>query len=131
MEDLVITFPDRIDIPDNKVANSRSTVRGMEDSVIIFPDRVDTPDNKSRHSDNKVANSRKSERVRSLDNLTKKVAKPSRVRGMEDSVITFPTKIDILDSKIARSLMEVQRVGGPNHLKPTLEMSRKEERSFG
>ncbi|GFY73276.1 hypothetical protein TNIN_228661 [Trichonephila inaurata madagascariensis] len=71
--------------------------------------RVDTP---ASSPDNKVANSR------------------SRVKVMEDPVIAFPDKVDTPDSKIARRLMEVQRVGGPHHLKSILEMSRKDERSF-
>ncbi|GFS52308.1 hypothetical protein TNIN_3661 [Trichonephila inaurata madagascariensis] len=71
--------------------------------------RVDIPDSSP---DNKVTNSW------------------SRVRGMEDPVITFPDKVDTPDSKIVRRLIEVPRVGGLHHLKSILRMSRKEERSF-
>ncbi|GFY59466.1 hypothetical protein TNIN_390971 [Trichonephila inaurata madagascariensis] len=101
----------------------------MEDSGHHLPGQSgSTPDSKVASSRSRVRGMEDPvitfpDRVYTPDN---KVANNrSRVRGMEDSVITFPTKIDILDSKIARSLMEVQRVGGPNHLKPTLEMSRK------
>ncbi|GFW79981.1 hypothetical protein TNCV_983901 [Trichonephila clavipes] len=99
----------RVGIPEsssnNIVNNSWSRIKGTDDPVITFPDRVDTLDSSP---DNKVANSW------------------SRVRGMEGPVITFPDKVDTPDSKIAWRLMEVQRVGGPHHLKSILETSRKE-----
>ncbi|GFS99157.1 hypothetical protein TNCV_822681 [Trichonephila clavipes] len=55
------------------------------------------------------------------------------IEKTRDPVTTFPDKVDTPDSKIARRLMRVQPVGGPNHLKSILDMtswmSRKEERS--
>ncbi|GFY61104.1 hypothetical protein TNIN_346661 [Trichonephila inaurata madagascariensis] len=48
----------------------------------------------------------------------------SRIQGTDDPAVTVQDKVDTPDSKIARRRMEVQRVGGPHHLKSLLEMSR-------
>ncbi|GFX44753.1 hypothetical protein TNCV_1802341 [Trichonephila clavipes] len=53
-----------------------------------------------------------------------------RSKETEDPVFIFLDKVDTLDSKIVRSLMVVQRVGGPNHLKSILKMS-SYTRAFG